>query len=225
MKFLRYIKLLDKSSYNSILITSLIVIVLNIMMILAPDKFVALQGVSITYPDILYYKISIWFNIPIVMMFIIILIMDYLSSMKYLGFVGDKIKNNRSIFTKIKALSIITIFLYLLTIINGYIICINVAGDTSEVISILRILFNTIIPLIFIVSLNVMILILTKANAIALAMIMGIYLIVESYYPILNLFVYITEVDAFYEIFKVQIIHFIMAIFFIFIVFKRSKKV
>lgn len=223
MKFLRYIKLLNKSSYNSIVIISIIVLALNIMMILDANKFVAIYEIPVIYPDLMYYRMSIWFNIPIILMFIITLITDYLSSMRYLGFVGDKIKNNRSIFTKLKVLSIVSIFLYLLTIINGYIICLNLAGDTSEVISILQILFSTSVPLIFIVSLNVMVIILTKANTIALAMLMGIYLIVERYYPIFNLFIYVTGGSAFYEIFKVQMIHGVMAIFFIFVVFKKSR--
>lgn len=225
MKFLRYIKLLNKSSYNSILITFIMVLILNIMMILIPGKFVALQGVSIIYPEILYYKISIWFNIPIIMMFIIALATDYLSSMRYLGFVGEKINNNKSIFIKIKTLSIITIILYFLTIINGYIICLNVVGDTSVLISIARIIFNTSIPLIFILAMIIMVIILTKANTIAIALLIGLYLIVEGYYPIFNLFIYITYGDIFLRVFKVQIIHLIMTMLFIVITVKKSKKI
>lgn len=224
MKFSRYIKLLNKSSYNSIVITSIIILVLNIMMILDANKFVAIYDVPVIYPDLMYYKMSMWFNIPIILMFIITLITDYLSSMRYLGFVGGKIKNNRSIFTKLKALSSISIILYLITIINGYLIYLNIAGDTSEVISILQVLFNTSIPLIFIVSLNVMVIVLTKANTIALAMIMAIYLIIERYYPILNLFDYVTCGGGFSEVFKMQIIHGVMAVFFIFVVFKKSRR-
>lgn len=222
------LKLNNKILYRIYYIVLIWVLILNILMRLFPDIFVVYTVPTIydiVYPDDLFRRLSILFNIPIGLFFIVPLILEFNTSMIDIGFLGSKNKYNKAILQKLTISTIVAIVLYCITIINGYSIYIREVLIDFEKITVFRMIFSSFVPLIFLVSLNLIVSIFMKGNAFCIFISVGYYLLIENQYPILDIFIHLNRNEPAETIIIKQILQLIIAIVLILISIKKLKSI
>lgn len=222
-------KINNKVSYGIYYIVGAIILILNILMILKPEILVIYKDQSmqfLAYPDNLFGTLAFLFNIPISLLFIVPMLIDFNYSVWELGFLGHENKYNKLLTEKIMLSTIISLVLYSITVVNGYTLYINTIVPTDiETISLFKIIICSFVPLVFLISTSIFIISIMRGNGFSIFISTGYYLIVENPASITRLFIYLKNDIPYVDILIYHGINLLISVILLFIAFTKLKRI
>lgn len=178
-----YLKIQNNMLFHNLLyIISFLVIAFNIVFRILPEKFISFMyaGDFRLYTPIAIYT---WCDGYLLILFVILIFFfigtDFNNSMEDIGLTAGGSRTNKFFVRKLASLLLLYLVLYAVTFINIYTIYFKLLAGKGALIPLYEILFYSVSTNIFVISLSLFILFLSRDIAVSTAIFTAYYLIEE----------------------------------------------
>lgn len=220
---------------NLLYIISLIVIALNIIIRIFPQTFIDRISIDYDLRNVNPTSIYTYCDVYLLLLFIILIFFfigtDFNNSMEDISLAIGGSRTNKFFLRKLISLLLLYLILYTVTFANIYTLYIKLINVSGSLIPLKEILFYCITTNIFIISLSLFILFLSRDIAVSTSIITAYYLIEESLWRCKitqehGILGHVYQYNIFFrgEFLQEKLIYSCVSLILLFIVYKLSKR-
>ncbi len=222
---------------NLLYIVTLFILLFNFIIRIFPKKFINASKLNNTHIQlkIIPYKLYTYCDVYLLLLFVILIFfflgIDFKNSMEEISLAIGGSNTNKFMLRKLIALLSIYFILYFISFVNIYTLYIKLVGNSSVFIPLKEIIFYSACTNIFIISLSLFILFLSKDIAISTTLITAYYLVEEALWRckitqekgiLGHIYQYYDYTKS--ELFNIKILYIIFSTILLFLTYKISKR-
>jgi hypothetical protein len=203
-----------------------------------PKKFIDIpildysQGALVNIvPTSLYTYCDVYLLLLFVILIFFFLGVDFNNSMEEIALAVGGSKTNKFMLRKLATILLLYSVLYLITFVNIYTLYVQLLEGNNELVPIIEIIIYSLSTNIFIISISLLILLITRDIAVSTSIITSYYLIEEALWKCMitdkkGILEHIYEYYEFEngELIKIKLIYMLLSIAILFITYKISKR-
>jgi hypothetical protein len=223
---------------NLLYIVTFVVLIFNIIIRVFPKKFIdiPIQGYyKEVVPNIIPTSLYTYCDVYLLLLFIILIFfflgVDFNNSMEEIALAVGGSKTNKFMLRKLAAILLLYSVLYLISFVNIYTLYVQLLKGNNGLIPIIEIIIYSLTTNIFIISLSLFILLISRDIAVSTSIITSYYLIEEALWKCKitdkkGILEHIYEYYEFQngELIKIKLIYMLLSIAILFITYKISKR-
>lgn len=218
---------------NLLYIVTLLVLIFNVIIRIFPRKFINIS-IEDNSLKIIPYKLYTYCDVYLLILFIILIFFflgtDFKNSMEEMTLAIGGSNTNKFMARKLISILSLYVVLYLVSFVNIYTLHIKLANHNNIFVPLKEIIFYSITTNIFIISLSLFILFLSRDIAVSTTIITSYYLIEEALWKckvtqgkgiLGHIYQYYDYESG--ELFKVRIVYIIVSIILLFITYRMNR--
>ncbi|WP_051986322.1 hypothetical protein [Clostridium amazonitimonense] len=222
---------------NLLYMVTFLVLSLNLVIRIWPRRFIIIQGLNRDYANIkvIPTKIYTYCDVYLLLLFIILIFfflgIDFKNSMEEISIAIGGSKTNKFMARKLGSMLIMYFALYVISFVNIYTLYIKLIVGKGQLLPLKEIVFYSLSANIFVISISLFILFLSKDIAISTTIITSYYLIEEFLWRckvtqkkgiLGHLYQYFDYGKG--ELFKAKLIYILLSVLLLFATYKLSKR-
>lgn len=220
---------------NLLYIVTTIVLILNIIIRIFPRVFIDIPQETTVVYNVIPTAIFTYCDVYLLLLFIILIFFflgtDFKNSMEEISLAVGGSKTNKFMLRKLVAILILYLILYTISAVNIYTLYVQLLPLNSSLFPLRKIIFYSLTTNIFIISLSLFILFVSKDATISTTIITAYYLVEESLWrcQVTQTNGILGHIYRYYdygkgEILKVKIFYISLSVILLFITYKLSKR-